>query len=91
MADAAETTPRQAALKEVYVEATKALRENHRDEFNSLRVEGMKARGFDWAPALTEEEKAEQQVAELLTKFPHLADQIAGGGQGKRASETPTT
>lgn len=61
------------ALNEATRAADKRLREAHPDEWAKYKFEETKARGLDWTPRLTEEQKAEKQIADLLAKFPHLA------------------
>jgi len=86
----AEKPDQGAALKAAYTEATRRLREQHKKEFDSLRTQVMTELGFpDWTPPLTAEEKAEQQMAELLAAHPSLIDKITGSGGGRRAAETP--
>lgn len=68
-----ERDPRSAA----YGAAVKRLREGHRDEFNAMVAEEMKARGVDWRPRLTPEEKAAKQIKQLLAEHPDLAAQFS--------------
>lgn len=65
--------PKRAA----YSKATTRLRDAHRDEFNDLLKEEMASAGIEWSPRPTEEQKAEQEIAELLTKFPELKNRFA--------------
>lgn len=53
--------------------ADKRLREAHLDEYNKYKSEEAKARGIEWSPRLTDEQKAEKQYADLIAKYPHLA------------------
>jgi len=81
------TTPTEQKSKdtlqrEAYSAATKRVRESHRDEFNTFMVEEMKARGLDWAPKPTAEEKAEAELQRILAEHPGLAAKVTG---------TPTT
>jgi hypothetical protein len=46
----------------------------------------MKARGIDWKPKPTAEEKAEQQLAALLAEHPGLAAKVAQQNTGPSAS-----
>lgn len=80
----AESTPtaeteksRQALLREAYGAATTRLREARREEFDSLYVQEAQARGVDYKPKPTAEQKAEAELAELLEKFPHLRDKVS--------------
>jgi hypothetical protein len=79
-----ESQLRDEALKASYQHAQKVLRERHLDEFNAIRQEEAKRLGYDWAPPKTEEQKAAEQVAALVEKFPHLAEQIKAGQQPVR-------
>jgi ABC-type branched-subunit amino acid transport system ATPase component len=73
-----DTTKTEAALKrEAYGAATTRLREQHRDDFNTLLVEENRNRGIDWKPKPTEEQKAAEQFAQLFATYPELAKQIA--------------
>lgn len=65
-----------AALRKAYGQATQALRENHRDEFNDLYSKYARGMGVEWSPRLTPEQKAEQAFDNLLSEYPHLADRI---------------
>lgn len=71
-----ETAERKDLLRQAYGKATQTLRENHRDEFNTLYSEAAGALGVEWSPRLTEEEKARQQFDELLAQYPNLRDRI---------------
>jgi hypothetical protein len=75
--EAAERAERDKQMSAAYTAASKTLRENHRDEFNQLYAKEAKARGYDWKPRLSEAEKAEQQMRELLAKHPELKDKIS--------------
>jgi len=83
----ATTTPtmskedRDKALREVYSEATRELRETHRAEFDQLRVKLAAARGIQWEPPMSAAEKAEQQVRDLVAQFPELADRLGIVGE----------
>lgn len=74
----AADTPDTAALRrEAYSAAQTRLREENRDAYNRIMAEEMQARGIDWAPRLTEEEKAAKQVADLLAQYPSLREQVS--------------
>lgn len=79
-ADEAYPTPEEresAAKREAHSRATTRLRNEYRTRLNEITKEEMKARGIDWSPKPTEEEKAAAQVAELLAAHPSLRDQFA--------------
>lgn len=66
-------------LRKAYGEATAALRESNREEFDRLYAEKAKALGVDYTPKPTAEQKAEQQLKELLAAHPHLAEKVRAG------------
>jgi hypothetical protein len=79
---------RQQRLTKAYGTATNQLRDAHRDEFNQLYAKAAEELGEKWEPKLTEEQKAAQQMREILAKFPNLKGVTEAGiphGQG----ETP--
>lgn len=73
---AATEVNRDEVLRASYAEATKQLREKHRDEFNQLRKELAAEAGVDWTPEPTEEEKAAKIIADLLVQHPDLVTQF---------------
>lgn len=72
-----------AAKREAHSRATTRLRNEYRVRLNEITKEEMKARGIDWNPKPTEEEKAAAQVAELLAAHPSLRDQFASPVPGE--------
>jgi hypothetical protein len=72
-AEVAVEKTKDALLKEAYQAATRRLRDEQRAEFNRIYAEEASTRGVEWKPKPTAEEKAAQQMADLLAKFPHLA------------------
>ena len=66
----------EAVLKrEAYTAAEATLREKYNEEFKDLvRAEAAK-RGVEYTFRKTEEEKAQEQLAALYEKFPHLRPQ----------------
>ena len=69
----------QKALSEARTAAIGRLREAHREEFNALMVEEAASRGVKWTPRLTDEEKAEKALRELLEANPELAEKVRAG------------
>lgn len=67
---------RDAALRKIYAEATRELREAHRDEFNELRRKKAQERGIDWSPEPTKTEKAAAQIRRMLAEDPDLAEHL---------------
>lgn len=70
-----ERTDDDKARAEARNVAIKRLRENHQTEYNEIMVEEMTARGIDWKPRLTPEEKAQRKIEELLAENPALSAQ----------------
>ena len=68
---------REKALGKAYSKATATLRDRHRDEFNGLYQAEAKEAGIDWSPKLTDEQKAEQELAKIIETYPHLAERLA--------------
>lgn len=67
---------RDEAIRKIYAEATRELREKYRDEFNALRLKKAKQRGINWSPEPTQAEKALEQVRKLLADNPELAELV---------------
>lgn len=65
------------ALREAYTAATQRLRDGHREQFNTLYREEAEKKGVEWKPRLSESEKAESQIRELLAKHPDLVHKVA--------------
>lgn len=59
-----------------YSAAETRLRERYPDEFKALVNEEAAARGVTYVFRLTEEERAAQQLRELLAKYPGLGEQV---------------
>jgi hypothetical protein len=75
----AEETPAKtesALRREAYSAAEKRLREENKDRFNALVQEEATARGVTYQRRLTEDEKAEKQLQELLAAHPGLAAKV---------------
>lgn len=60
-----ESTNVQAAQRAAYNAATTTLRNAHRDEFNGYMLAETAARGLEWQPRLSPQEKARQEIARL--------------------------
>lgn len=67
---------RTVGLREAYSEAQATLREKYRSEFEDLYVAAAKKRGIDYKPKPTPEQKAKQELEDLLRQFPHLRDEV---------------
>lgn len=72
-----EKTERGDKLRKAYGAATKALREAHRQEFDSLYAAEAQKLGEVYVPPLTKAQKAEQQIADLLAEHPDLATKFS--------------
>jgi hypothetical protein len=72
-------TDRDKALTKAYSTATTQLRDKHRDEFNDLYSKAAADLGVEWRPRPNPEQKAKEQIEELLTQFPHLRDEFSQG------------
>jgi hypothetical protein len=69
---------RAKALANSYSEATAWLVEQHKDEFNAKRREILRDKyEVDWSPPLTQEQKDEAALAEILKRSPGLAERLA--------------
>lgn len=79
MAETAEQKSESTLRREADYVATQTLKESHLAEFNALKQKEMAARGIKWQPKPTEEEKAMQQVQDLLAKFPRARTLLNGG------------
>jgi len=74
--DAEDQAKRDATLRKAYTRATKDLREAHLEEFQTLHQKHAADLGVEWSPRLTPEQKAAEQMENLLAEFPHLADRF---------------
>jgi hypothetical protein len=80
--EAEESTPelsneeRNALLKQAYSTSTSRLREENRAEFDRLYIEEAAKLGVVYTPKPSPEQKAKQDLEDLLAKFPHLRDQL---------------
>lgn len=76
-AKASDSEARKTALRTAYGQATKRLREAHREEFNTLYSEAAKENGVEWSPRPTEEQQAEALFDDLLVKYPQLRERVS--------------
>lgn len=76
-APAAAPKTESALRREAYSAAEKRLREENRDRFDALVQEEATSRGVTYQRRLTESEKAEQKMRDLLAANPALAEKIA--------------
>lgn len=75
-----ENTSKDTLLRQAYGKATQDLRDAHRDDFNEFYAKRAAELGVDWSPRLTPEQKAAQEIAALLNKFPGLALEVIETG-----------
>lgn len=67
---------RDKALKQAYSAATSFLRKQHQEEFNEAYKKEAAARGFEVALRPSAEEKAREQVRQLLAANPSVKDEL---------------
>lgn len=80
-APAPQPQPTETELRrQAYTAAVGRLKEAHRDEFRALVQEEAGNRGVTYEFRKTDEEKAAEQVKDLLAKFPHLAETLQPQG-----------
>lgn len=72
----AQETERQKRAR-LKTQATNTLIESHRDEFNKLAENLFSENGLEFKRRLTDEEKAEKELDDLLAKNPALRDKLA--------------
>jgi type II secretory pathway component PulM len=82
---------RAKALANSYSEATAWLIEQHKDEFNARRREILQSKyHVEWSPPLTQEQKDEQALAELLQRNPALAERLVEKVSADKSGSEPT-
>lgn len=67
---------RDKIIRAAYTAANRRVREAHHDEFIGYQIEECKARGLDWKPRETPEQKASSEFDRLLTEYPFLRDRL---------------
>lgn len=72
-----ETVERDKLMSKGYTAAQRDLREAHQDEFNQLYKKRLAELGIDWEPRKSKQELALDQITQLLTEFPDLAEKLA--------------
>ena len=68
---------RDRLMSQAYGAAQKDLREAHKKEFDSYYQKRCAERGIEWTPRKSKEEQALDQVMDLLTEYPSIAEQLA--------------
>jgi len=69
----ADETDNKTLIRKAYGAATTRLRDNHRAEFNDLMKKEAENLGVEWSPRPSADERAEQELLDLLAKNPALA------------------
>ena len=64
-------------LSQAYTAAQARLREEHKKRFNELYADEAKKRGIEWSPRKSKEEQALDQITDLLSQFPGVAEKLA--------------
>ena len=67
----------EAKVRRTYTMATQRLREQHLNEFNTLRVAAAKELGIEWQPRASKLEKAQVELDRLLAENPDLLSLLA--------------
>ena len=76
---------RDQIIRQAYTAAGRRLRDAHHQEFLDYQVEECKARGVEWAPKETPEQRASAEFDRLLAEYPHLRERLPLDGP----AETP--
>jgi hypothetical protein len=87
---AATSKERSKAINNSYSQASQALIKAHSEEFNSLRKEILREAGIDWSPPLTQEQKDEKALMDIIARSPSLLDKVTDG-QNVRAPRQGVT
>lgn len=67
---------RDQIIRAAYTAAGRRLRDAHHDEFIRYQTEEAAARGLDWKPRETPEQRASAEFDRLITEFPFLRDRL---------------
>lgn len=90
-----DNTERDKALKKAYSAATSTLRKKYQDEFNEAYKAEASALGYEVTLRPTPEQRAHQQVKELLAAHPEvkaqLVAEVAASLQGPDPDEDPAS
>jgi vacuolar-type H+-ATPase subunit H len=77
------------ALKKAYQSATSKLRDAHREDFNRIYKAEAEALGVKWEPRKTAEERAEEEMEDLIRRFPHLAGKVTAPAKEEVEPDLP--
>lgn len=76
MSDQPSTASDDKKKRQAYSAATTRLRKENPTLWNEVLADEYRKAGIEWKPRLTEEEKAKQQIAELLAAHPSLLSEF---------------
>jgi hypothetical protein len=87
-----ETTPdeqnRDQIIRAAYTAAGRRLRDAHHDEFLGYQIDECKARGLDWEPKQTPEQRAASEFDRLLEEYPFLRDRLPLDGPAEDTAQS---
>lgn len=73
----ADKQDRDRLMSQAYGAAQKDLREAHKKEFDGYYQQRCAERGIEWTPRKSKQEQALDQVMDLLTEYPDIAETLA--------------
>lgn len=68
---------RDRLMSQAYGAAQKDLREAHKKEFDGYYQQRCAERGIEWTPRKSKAEQALDQITDLLSEFPDIAEAVA--------------
>lgn len=68
---------RDRTMSQAYGAAQKDLREAHKPEFDKYYQQRCAERGIEWTPRKSKAEQALDQITDLLTEYPDIAEAVA--------------
>ena len=71
------SSERDRLMSQAYGAAQKDLREKYKDEFNRYYQKRCAERGIEWTPRKSKQEQAMDQIIDLLSEYPDIAEQVA--------------
>jgi hypothetical protein len=75
--DQQSQSERDRLMSQAYGAAQKDLREKYKDEFNRYYQKRCAERGIEWTPRKSKAEQALDQITDLLSEYPDIAEQVA--------------
>ncbi len=82
---------RDQIIRAAYTAAGRRLRDAHHDEFIQYQVEECAARGLDWKPKESPEQRAASEFDRLLSEYPFLRDRLPLDGPAPDAAAPAET